>query len=95
VIFIVITASFYGSLAAKVPGVDPNDPLLRGSVQPLNQPVEGTSAAIVEAARQASTDAFHLAVLVSAALLAAGAAVNFVGLRPAALRTGASGVGRD
>jgi hypothetical protein len=83
VIFIVITSSFYSSLAAKVPGVDPNDPALQAAVQPLNQPVAGTPATIARAAREASTDAFHLAVLVSAALMVAGAAVNFVGLRPA------------
>ncbi len=81
VIFIVITASFYGSLAAKVPGLDPNDPALRAAVQPLNQPVAGTSAAIVTAAREASTDAFHESALVGAVLLIAGAAVNFIGLR--------------
>ena len=82
-IFIVITASFYSSLAAKVPGLDPNDPTLRAAVQPLNEPIKGTSPAIVLAAREASTDAFHLAVLTGAALMAAGAAVNYVGLRPA------------
>ena len=82
VIFIVITASFYSSLAAKVPGLDPNDASLRANVQPLNEPVPGTAPAIVLAAREASTDAFHLAVLTGAVLMAAGAAVNFVGLRP-------------
>ncbi len=81
VIFIVVTASFYSSLAASVPGLDPNDPTLRASVQPLNKPPAGTPPAVVAAANEASTDAFHLAVLVSAALMAAGAAVNFVGLR--------------
>jgi EmrB/QacA subfamily drug resistance transporter len=82
VIFIVISASFYSSLAAKVPGLDPNDPNLRAAVQPLNEPLAGTSAAIVLAAREASTDAFHLAVLTGAVLMAAGAAVNYIGLRP-------------
>ncbi len=90
VIFIVISASFYSSLAAKVPGVDPNDPALRAAVQPLNQPVAGTPPAIVAAAREASADAFHLAVLVGAALFAGGAAVNFVGLRPGPARPAAS-----
>lgn len=80
-IFIVITASFYSSLAAKVPGVDPNDPALRAEVQPLNRPLAGTPASIAAAANEASTDAFHLAVLVGAVLMAGGAAVNFVGLR--------------
>ncbi len=82
VIFIVITASFYSSLAAKVPGLDPDDPTLRAAVQPLNQPVAGTPPAIVAAAREASTDAFREAVFVGAVLLIGGAAVNFVGLRP-------------
>ena len=82
VIFIVITASFYSSLAAKVPGLDPNDPSLQAAVQPLNQPVPGTAPEIVAAAREASTDAFHEAVIVGAVLLIAGAAVNFIGLRP-------------
>ena len=50
------------------------------------------SAAIVLAAHEASTDAFHLAVLTGAVLMAAGAAVNFVGLRPGA-RDGADGAG--
>jgi hypothetical protein len=81
VIFIVVTASFYSSLAAAVPGLDPNDPSLRASIQPLNKPPAGTPPAVVAAANEASTDAFHLAVLVSAGLMAAGAAVNFVGLR--------------
>ena len=91
VIFIVITASFYSSLAAKVPGVDPNSPTLRASVQPLDRPVAGTPPAIAAAAREASTDAFHLAVLVGAALLAAGAAVNFVGLRDSPVPGGGGG----
>jgi hypothetical protein len=84
VIFIVITASFYSSLAAKVPGLDPNDPALRAAVQPLNQPVAGTDPAIVAAAREASTDAYREAVFVGAILLVLGAGVNFVGLRSGA-----------
>ena len=35
----------------------------------------------VDAARGASTDAFHLAMLIAAALCAAGAVVNGVGIR--------------
>jgi hypothetical protein len=34
----------------------------------------------LEAVRQASTDAFHLAMLIAALLCAAGAAVNWVGI---------------
>jgi len=36
----------------------------------------------VAAAHQASTDAFHLAMLVCAGLLLVGGAVNAVGIRP-------------
>jgi hypothetical protein len=36
---------------------------------------------MVDAVREASTDAFHLAMLVAAALLLAGAAINGFGIR--------------
>jgi EmrB/QacA subfamily drug resistance transporter len=81
VIFIVISATFYSSLAASVPGLDPNNPTLRATVQPLNQPPAGTPEAVVQAANQASTQAYRLAMIVAAALMVGGAAVNFVGLR--------------
>lgn len=80
-LFVVITASFYPTLAALAPGVDVDDPALRERVQPLTSPADGTDPSIVEAAREASTDAFRLAMLVAAGLLAAGAAVNGVGIR--------------
>lgn len=79
-VFIAITGSFYGTLAAAVPGLDPNDPKLR-QIQPLNPPPAGTDAALAAAARTASTDAFHLAIVVSAALLLLGALVNWYGIR--------------
>ena len=42
----------------------------------------------VQAAREASTDAFHLAMLIAAALCAAGAAVNGLGIQnPGTART--------
>jgi EmrB/QacA subfamily drug resistance transporter len=80
-IFVAITASFYSSMATRVPGLDPSDPVVRAAVVPLNPPKAGTPAATAAAAREASVDAFHLAALVSAGLLIAGAAVNGVGLR--------------
>ena len=97
VIFIVITASFYSSLAAKVPGLDAERSGAAGR-RPAAQPAACRDLpAVVTAAHEASTDAFHLAVLVSAALLAAGAAVNFVGLRPASAggRSGAPSPARS
>lgn len=81
VLFIAITATFYPTLAGIVPGIDVNDPAVREQVQPLTSPPPDTDPRLADAARQASTDAFHLAMIVSAALLIAGAAVNAVGIR--------------
>jgi hypothetical protein len=81
-IFVAITASFYQGLAQRVPALDVSSSLVRVEISPLNQPTVGTSAERVAAAREASTDAFHLAMLVTAALLAAGAVINAVGIRP-------------
>ncbi|HEY0443938.1 MAG TPA: MFS transporter [Candidatus Limnocylindrales bacterium] len=81
VIFIVVSGTFYATLAERVAGIDPASAEIRRTVQPLNPPPAGTSPALALAAREASTDAYHLASLVSAALLVAGAAANYVGLR--------------
>jgi EmrB/QacA subfamily drug resistance transporter len=81
VIFVAITASFYSSLATRVPGLDPSDPALRAAIVPLNPPKADVPAAEIAAAKEASVDAFHLAALTSAALLVAGAAANGIGLR--------------
>ncbi|MHB8460336.1 MAG: MFS transporter [Candidatus Limnocylindrales bacterium] len=81
VIFIVVSGTFYATLAAKVPGLDPNSVAIRRDVPPLNPPIGAVPPEVALASREASTDAFHLAVTVGAVLLFAGAAVNFVGLR--------------
>jgi hypothetical protein len=90
VIFIAITGSFYAGLHDRVPQLDPSAAEVRTTFAPLNPPkvCEGNNvpcppaiAARVEASRAASTDAFHLAVLVGAGMLAAGALVNAVGIR--------------
>jgi hypothetical protein len=80
-IFIVMSGSFYAALARNIPGTDPNSADVRATYQALNPPPKGASAEIADATRSASTDAFHLAVIVGAGLLVAGAGVNFVGLR--------------
>ncbi len=80
-VFIVITTTFYASIAAAVAGVDTTSPTFRHDVPPLNPPAAGVPDAIVAAARDASTAAFHVAMIVTAVLLFAGAVVNFVGLR--------------
>ncbi|MBA3778770.1 MAG: MFS transporter [Chloroflexi bacterium] len=81
VIFVAISASFYTALASRVEGLDPASPEVRAQIQPLNPPAAGVPPNQAMAAREASTDAFHLAMLVSAGLLLAGAAINGFGLR--------------
>jgi EmrB/QacA subfamily drug resistance transporter len=93
-IFVAITASFYQGMAQRVPGLDVSSSLVRVEISPLNQPTVGTSAERVAAARDASTDAFHLAMLVTAALLAAGAVINAIGIRPSPAAPPASDAGR-
>jgi hypothetical protein len=78
VIFVAITASFYSGMAARVPGADTSDPAFRHDYPPMTVPP--TSDPRAQAAREQSTEAFHLAMYVSAALLLAGAAVNAVGI---------------
>lgn len=82
VLFIVVTVTFYGGIARRVPELDVNSAEVRARVSPLNDPkADGaTSRAGIDtlrlAAREASADAFHLAMLVAAGALVAGAAVN-------------------
>ncbi len=80
-IFIVVTASFYASLAARVPGLDVGSSEVRAAIPPLNAPAPEVPPDQVIAAREASTEAFHLAMVTSAGLLALGAAVNWLGIR--------------
>lgn len=80
-VFIVASGAFYAALGAAAPGIDPASPEIRAAFQPLNPPPAGASAALADAAKVASTNAYHVAVLVGAALLSLGALVNFVGLR--------------
>jgi EmrB/QacA subfamily drug resistance transporter len=81
VIFVVVVSSFYGAIADRVPGVDVGSPAFRQQVAPLNPPEEGADPAVADAAREASTNAFHLAMLVAAGLMFAGAAANGLGIR--------------
>jgi EmrB/QacA subfamily drug resistance transporter len=79
-IFIVVTASFYSALATRVPGLDVNSAEVRAALPPLNAPAPTVAAEQAEAARVASTEAFHLAMLGNAVLLVLGAAVNAFGI---------------
>jgi EmrB/QacA subfamily drug resistance transporter len=90
-IFVAIATSFYSGLASRVPGLDPSNAQVRKAVAPLNRPkpnvivpVDGHTvrgATIVPEAAEASTHAFHLSMIIGAALLLAGAIVNGVGIK--------------
>jgi EmrB/QacA subfamily drug resistance transporter len=81
VIFIVVSTAFYASLAGRVPSADLSSSEVRAQVSPLNAPGRDAGAELREGARGASTDAFHLAMLIAALLCAAGAAVNWAGIQ--------------
>jgi len=87
VVFVAITASFYGGLASRLPGTNGGAPQVRAQVAPLNRPAPGATLGgasgdrLVRVARDASTDAYHLAMFVGAGLLFAGALVNAIGIR--------------
>ncbi|HEX2267530.1 MAG TPA: MFS transporter, partial [Actinomycetota bacterium] len=74
-IFVAIAGSFYGSLADRVPGLDTSSQEVRNRISPLNRPAEQVSPQILRAVRESSTDSFHLAMAVAAALLLVGGAV--------------------
>ena len=79
-LFVVISATFYDALDAAVPGlVESAD--AREAYQPLNPPPGGAEPTEVTAAAEASTEAFRLAMLATALLLALGALTNALGLR--------------
>jgi EmrB/QacA subfamily drug resistance transporter len=79
-IFIFLTGSFYSTLAARLSGVDVSSSTFRAQVSPLNTPSDPHLVALV---REASTSAFHLAMLIGAGLLIVGAIVNAIGIRNA------------
>jgi EmrB/QacA subfamily drug resistance transporter len=81
VIFIIVTASFYSGLQARQPDLDTGSAEVRQQIAPLNQPTGDVPPEVAESAQAASVEAFHLAMMASAALLFAGALVNWMGIR--------------
>jgi hypothetical protein len=81
-IFVFITANFYAYLASRL-SIDVSDSAFRSRVSPLNTPLDPQLIGVV---RDASTSSFHIAMLVGAVLLLAGALVNAVGITNAAAR---------
>jgi hypothetical protein len=76
-VFIAVAASFVAGVEDRVP----IDAASRTELAALNPPPDGASPELRRAVRASSTDAFHLAMAVSAGLLVAGAVVNGVGIR--------------
>jgi len=83
VIFIALTASFYSTLAVQAPGLDTSSPITRQQIAPLNPVAPGIPGSLQSAARTASTEAYHLTMMMSMALLLVGAGINVVGIRTA------------
>jgi EmrB/QacA subfamily drug resistance transporter len=77
-IFIFLTGSFYSTLATRLSGVDVSSETFRAQVSPLNTPSDPQLAGIV---RDASTSSLHIAMMIGAGLLLAGALVNAIGIR--------------
>ena len=80
IIFVAVSATFYATLGTLQPDLDTTSAEVRQQFQPLNPPQDVTPEQAT-AATQASMDAFHLAMLVAAALLVVGAVISYVGLR--------------
>jgi hypothetical protein len=79
-----------------VPNIDVNDPQTRLRISPLNveRPPASSPPEVakrIAAEREASTDALHLAMLISAGLLAAGAITNAVGIVDSVVKESAAG----
>jgi hypothetical protein len=83
VLFVLVSATFYASLGSQVTGLNTDDPAVRTTFPPLNQPTETVPPDQVEAAKAASVDAFHVAAVAAIVLLLGGAGANYFGLRGA------------
>lgn len=81
VVFLAISATFYSTLSTLAPALDGRSPQVRSTFSPLNPPKDDPPSDQVEAARRASVEAFHQAMLVGAGLLVIGAGVSAYGLR--------------
>jgi hypothetical protein len=91
-IFVAIASSFYSGLADRVDGLPVRSEHVRTEIAPLNRPdavdrfrITGdgtvTGRELIGPAKEASTHSFHVAMLIGALMLVAGAAVNGFGIR--------------
>lgn len=77
-IFIFLTSAFYSDLAGRVHGVNVMSQAFRNAVSPLNTP---SDPSLIAAVREASTSSFHLAMVIAAGFMLAGAVVNAFGIQ--------------
>ena len=75
-IFVVVSGIYFGSLGDLAPELDTSAPEIREQFSALNAPGPGANSAQIDAAREASTDAFSFAMLTAAALLVLGGGVS-------------------
>jgi len=68
---------------------------VRQQIVPLNPVATGFPGTVQNAARTASTGAYHLAMLISAALFLVGAVINAVGIQGPAAPAGGRVVSAD
>src|SRR5205085_2052198 len=80
-IFVAIAATFYAGLHARVPSLDTSSEQVRQQIPPLNQPASSVPPNVQQAAKEASTHSFHVAMVLSAGLLLIGSGVNWFGIR--------------
>jgi hypothetical protein len=80
-IFVAIAATFYAGLHARVPSLDVSSDQVRQEVPPLNQPDASVPPNVEQAAKEASTHSFHVAMVLAAGLLVVGSGVNWFGIR--------------
>ncbi len=81
VMFVLVTRVFFAALGGLVPGLDTGSAAVRDAFAPFNPAPASTGPALAAAALEASTTAFRFAMAVGAALLVAGAAVGWAGIR--------------
>ena len=89
-LFIAISSSFYASLADSLPAETIASARFREQVSPLNRPDESVGPEVAARVDEASAEAFHLAMFVSAGLCFVGAVANGLGIRNEQLHGGDS-----
>lgn len=89
VVFVMVTAVFYASIARDVPGTDVGAAAFRTAVGPFNPPAPSVGPDVAAAARSASIACFRIAMALAAVIMIGGGALNYAGIRPGPREPGA------